>query len=201
VLETLQAEILEHRPTCRRGEGFADTITVDDGVINGRAVPYRHTIDLGGVFERFEPGAFADQVKDPSRVKVCLEHGQPVGLVTRLEERADGLHFTAEIPNEPDIPETMKARAMIRRGIADELSVGFNSLPGGTTVEHDKTRATYVHRRARLLEISLVPWGAYGRGATLTRSALLDPEQEKLKLARAEARSTAAAWLAKIGEW
>jgi len=195
----LEQEILEHRPTCRRGEGFADGITVADDVIRGRAVPYGRVVNLGEVFERFEPGAFAGTNK--SRVRVCLEHGQAVGRVTSLEERSDGLHFEAELPDIPAIPETGKARAMIAAGLADELSVGFNTVAGGTRVEKDAGRNVYVHSRANLLEISLVPWGAYGRGATLHRAALLDPELEALKLARAEARNEAAAWLSKIKKW
>lgn len=186
-------EIERSQPTCRRGEGFADNIVIDGHDIKGRAVPYGYTIELmPGVFERFERGSFARQTKDPARVKVCLEHGQVVGKVVELEERQDGLYFAGGISKSDDIPEARKARAMLDEDLADELSVGFQTVRGGTKVEQSDDQVTYIHNRARLLEISLVPWGAYGRGATVSRSTLLDPDD----LIRRARRDEARAWVA-----
>ena len=177
LLESLTKDLTAHQPSCRRGEGFADTIErTDDGLIRGRAVPLSKWVQLAPkLFERYEPGTFARQVKDPARVKLCLEHGQVVGKVDMLEERADGLYFEGRISASDDIPEARKARAMLADDLADELSVGWQSMVGGTDIE---TRAdgttTWRHRRARLMEISLVPWGAMGRDATVTRAAFVD---------------------------
>ena len=200
-MSDLLQELESFQPTCRRGEGFADNITVDDGVIHGRAVPYGRVVDIGPFLERFEPGAFSRQVKDPSRVRICLEHGQAVGRITALEEREDGLYFTGAIPDEPAIPETAKARAMIFHGLADELSVGFQTVNGGTVPSREAGRTLHTHRRARLMEISLVPWGAYGRGATLQRAALVDPHDLTLELAREKGRQVAAEWAARVASW
>lgn len=173
-LETLDSEIELHLPTCRRGEGFADDVVIDHGAISGRAVPYGKTIQLAeGIFERFEPGAFAKQVKDPARVKICLEHGQVVGKIDRLEE-SDGLDFAGRVSTNPAIPEAQRALALLDDDLLDEMSIGFATVRGGTKLEQSGETVTYVHSRARLLEISLVPWGAYGRDATL-RTRLLDP--------------------------
>jgi HK97 family phage prohead protease len=188
------AQELEFRlPTCRRGEGFADNLEVEGGLIRGRAVPYGHTIELRDMLrERFDMGAFSRQSKAPHRVKLCLEHGQVVGAMSELEERADGLYFAAKLSDNPAIPDAARFRAMVDEGLADELSVGFQTVAGGTTVETAQDgAATYVHRRARLLEVSLVPWGAYGREATLARSRLMDAGAEMRAHKLAEQR----AWL------
>lgn len=184
-------------PTCRRGEGFADNITVEGSDIRGRAVPYDVTIQLmPGIYERFEKGSFSRQLVDPARVKVCLEHGQVVGKVDRLEERDDGLWFEGGISKSNAIPEAAKARAMLDEELADELSVGFQTVKGGTRAERTGDETTYIHSRARLLEVSLVPWGAYGRDATVSRSILLHPGDLALQLKREAAREWVAAFKA-----
>jgi len=184
------------QPTCRRGEGFADRIEVTDDAIHGRAVPYGVTVELAhGVREQFRPGAFAKQLKDPGRVKFCLEHGQVVGRMTGLDEQDDGLYFTAALSQSADIPEARRARALIEEGLADELSVGFNTVRGGTSMSREDDGVTMaVHHRARLMEVSLVPWGVYGRGATLQRSILVDHAAELLELRRAEQRAWLEQW-------
>ena len=174
--DQLQTDLDRRLPTCRRGEGFADNLQVTDTLIRGRAVPYEHTIELrDGLRELFRHGAFARQATQPHRVKLCLEHGQVVGSMSELEEREDGLWFASKLSDNPAIPEAARFRAMVDEGLADELSVGFQTVADGThVVTGSDGAATYVHRRARLLEISLVPWGAYGREAVLSRSRLVD---------------------------
>lgn len=174
------AELVENelvmvgQPMCRRGEGFADNLAIDKGSITGRAVPYDRTIQLAdGVFERFEQGAFTRQLKDPGRIKICIEHGQVVGKVDTLTE-TDGLDFEARVSQNPSIAEAQRALALLEEDLIDEMSIGFATVKGGTRIERDEQGVTYVHTRARLMEISLVPWGAYGRDATL-RTRLLDP--------------------------
>lgn len=191
----LAEDLQQSRPTCRRGDGFADQLQVDDGgLLRGRAVPYQHTVRLTpGLYERFTPGAFTRQLKDPGRVKICLEHGQVIGRMTDLEERDDGLHFTGRISMSDDIPEARKARAMLADDLADELSVGFQQVDGGSKHEQRPDGSVlWTHHRARLMEVSLVPWGVYGRGATVARSLLVDEQAEleaaRLTLARANAR-------------
>lgn len=183
-------ELAPGRPTCRRGEGFADNIEIGDGRIAGRAVPYGVTIELmPGLFERFNEGTFSRQVKDPSRVKICLEHGEVVGKADMLEERADGLWFAGSVSASTDIPEARRARALLDEDLIDELSIGFQGVKDGTKSETREDGSTlWDHVRARLLEISLVPWGAYGRGATLSRSRLVDPSEDILEMKREAAR-------------
>jgi HK97 family phage prohead protease len=137
--------------------------------------------------ERFEPGAFRAQTRDPGRARMCLEHGQVIGPILSLEEREDGLYFEAGISRSDAIPEARRARALIEEGLADELSVGFNTVRNGTTVtrEDDGTHLA-VHHRAKLLEISLVPWGVYSREAVLQRATIVDHAAELLEERREE---------------
>lgn len=181
-------------PLCRRGEGFADNLDTDaEGRISGRAVPYGHTVELApGLLEVFTRGTFKNATKDPSRVKIAYEHGQIIGHMTALEERDDGLWFDGRISRSPDIPEAARARAMIAEGLADEMSVGFRTVKGGTHHETSNAGTKYTHTRAQLLEVSLVPWGAYGRAATLSRARLVDTDQLRVEMRRAELRQ----WLA-----
>lgn len=187
-LRDLEASVV----TCRRGEGFADRMDIRpaDGRLSGRAVPYGHTVELlpGTLLERFEPGAFAPQLRDPSRVKICLEHGQVVGRARTLDEREDGLYFDGLVSDSPDIPEARRARALLGEELLDELSIGFATVAGGSTFETQDDGSTLVrHHRARLLEVSLVPFGMYGREATTHhRSRLVDPAVARLEARRAE---------------
>ena len=191
--DQLTEELTSGDPVCRRGEGFADNITTEGGTITGRAVPYGHTVELKpGLLEVFARGAFKNATKDPGRVKIAYEHGQVIGHMTELEERDDGLWFAGRISDNPAIPEAARARAMIAEGLADEMSVGFRTVKGGTTSERHQQGTKYTHTRAQLLEVSLVPWGAYGREATLSRARLVDPVQLLSETRRADMR----AWLA-----
>jgi len=170
--------------------------------VKGRAVPYGKTVKLTpDLSEVFLPGVFSRQTKDPARVKLCLEHGQVIGRAIVLEESDEGLRFEARVSSSPDIPEARKARAMLEDGLADELSVGFRTLPGGSTyLDQGNGQMLVTHKRAQLMEVSLVPWGAYGREAALSRSLLVDPTEEARTRMLAESRDAARAWVAKFRE-
>lgn len=187
-------------PTCRRGEGFAAGVEVADGVITGQAVPFGKTVELGpDLFERFELGAFRRQLRDPARVKLCLEHGQVIGKCESLEETEDGLRFTARISTRDGIPEARRARDLLEDELVDELSIGFSAVNGGTDVQRRDDGTTLVtHRRARLLEISLVPFGVYGRDATLRSRLLEDHPVPELSARRAAQRRYAEEFAARV---
>lgn len=148
-----------------------DNFTAEDnGTFTGRAVPYGLEVELmPGLKEVFEPGAFARQVSSAHRIRIAYRHGEIVGRVLEMEDREDGPYIRAEIADDPDIPDGRKALALLRRKLVDELSVGFRQLKKGTRVEHTSDGSTLVrHFRAHMEEVSVVPWGAYGRGATVT---------------------------------
>jgi uncharacterized protein len=138
----------------------------DDGEFTGRAVPYGQETELApGLREVFRPGAFAAQLKDPGRVKIAYRHGEIIGRAVDLEERDDGLWVRGRILAHDDRPLARQALADLRDGLIDELSVGFQPAKGGTTVTDGDKGTLWEHKRAALREISVVPWGAYGRKA------------------------------------
>lgn len=188
----LLTELQQGQLTCRAGQGFADQLEAQGHTITGRAVPYGVTVQLTPeLHERFEPGVF--RRADLRRVRLCASHGDVIGSVDSLDERADGLHFTATIADDPDLPRAREQAALVRTGLVDELSVGFRTVKRGSTVEQTSSGAVlWTHRRAALSEISLVPWGAYARGATLTRAQIIDPEALQLEARRQAERD----WLA-----
>jgi len=104
------------------------------GRFEGLAIPFGQTIDVIYGRERFVRGAFSDQVRSGERLAYLNRHGEnggvPVGVVTRLEERDDGLHFGGDFL---DVPAAVETRSEIRSGI-NGVSVEF--VPG----RHRRTR-------------------------------------------------------------
>ncbi len=149
----------------------ADRFTLEDNEFYGRAVPYNSPADLfPGLREQFAPGAFASQLRDPARVKVAFRHGDVIGHAIALEEHDDGLWIRGRVLVDDDLPEGRKALAQLRGKLVDELSVGFQQVPKGTTSELQPDGSELVtHKKVRLREVSLVPWGVYGRDARVTK--------------------------------
>ena len=168
--QDLLRQLRQNEPTPRTGEAFG-SYELADGTLSGRAVPYGVTMEIApGLRETFRAGTFRRQVKDPSRVKVCYRHGEVIAQVDELHEQPDGLYFTATVPDELNPPQ-------LRHRLIDELSIGFNAVNGGHRMT-ERDGVTYVeHHRARLMEISVVPWGAYERHATL-RAHTVDTARE-----------------------
>jgi HK97 family phage prohead protease len=145
--------------------------TVDDvdegtGLITGVAVRYNTPVERGrNLFEMVEPGTFSRQVADPARVSVLWQHDSdsPIGRATKLIDTEELMRFSAQITQHADVPEARKALALLREGIIDEISVGFQWQKWTEVREDDKL--TILHTRARLRELSVVTFGALGRDA------------------------------------
>ena len=101
------------------------------GKFEGMALPYGVTIDVSYGRERFIQGAFSDaaqSINRGERVAYLNKHGAdggvPVGVITSLQERSDGLWFSGDYL---DVPETPHARSQVLAGI-NGVSVEF--VPG-----------------------------------------------------------------------
>ena len=159
----------------------------DDGQFTGRAVPDGAPAELGpGLWEQFTRGAVAAQAKDPARVKIAHRHGEIIGRAMSLEERDDGLYVLGRIDTSGDIAEARTALAQLRGELVDEMSVGFKTVRNGFIVEPYKGGTLVTHRRAALREISVVPWGAYGRKATVA-AVRTQPDRWRVLLEKIEA--------------
>lgn len=122
----------------------------DGRTIEGLAVPFNRTIDTWTGAETFDPDCIFDGIDE---AKLCYQHGELIGTITRAETKDDGLHIQARIA---DTETGRDVVALLEEGALDSLSVGF--LP----VEDERDRDGITHRKkVRLMETSLVSWPAY----------------------------------------
>ena len=122
--------------------------------IRGIAVPYGETYDMGYVRERFERGA----LEADGDVLLFSGHdhrsgGLPIGIVTALRDTDQGAEVVARISETPKGDEVYR---LARDGVLTKFSVGFD--PVDHRVEDEDV---IVHTRARLKEVSIVPFPAY----------------------------------------
>ncbi|MFM9573393.1 HK97 family phage prohead protease [Streptomyces turgidiscabies] len=124
----------------------------EDRTVEGIAVPYGDTIDLGGVYERFERGAFGD----PTNVKLFYDHKEPIGLVEKTEDTEEGFVIRARISQTPRGDEVY---TLLRDGVLNKFSVGF--MPVEDRMDDD----VIVRTKADLKEVSVVAFPAYENAA------------------------------------
>lgn len=167
-----------------RGTVWLATVKTADaeaGVFTGTAVTYDMPVVRGKDWDGFtlmegvRAGAFAEQVKDPARVKILWQHdsGDPIGHVTGLADRPARLDFSAVLDIDPLVPNAGRARAQLKSGTLNELSIGFDWDKWSEEVDEDARTRTIWHSRGQLREVSVVTWGAQADGA-LTASVASD---------------------------
>ena len=154
----------------------ADNTTEGDGhTFDGIAVPYNVEIDVDGWFyEEWQgnarSGPFDPQLNAANRVLVGDGHimigGSLIGSLRTMANDAKGLRISGRIS---DVPNGNTALTLMQDKALRELSIGFYRLPNGDTTTRDNEGRPHIQMtRARLFEVALVPFGAYGRGATVT---------------------------------
>lgn len=154
----------------------ADAIEIrsaDERIIEFRAVPYDKPTDVGGYKEQFVRGSFAGT--DPARVKLYWRHGEPVGRVLQLREKADGLYGTAKFS---DTTAGRDAWTLAKDGVEHGVSVGFRALEDSWSADG----STVTRVKADLVEISTTDRPAYtGADILATREEVTPPIEEKEK--------------------
>ena len=144
---------------------------VEPGTIAGQAVPIGTEIDQGYIRHVIEPGCFAAQTKDPARVKIHWTHAgeNVIGHLTALEETAAGYDYAGRIIDKPAVPNGQLALELLRSGVVDEVSVGFEwiNYTEELITEGDSSFWLVRHTKARLYHLAVVPDGAAGRDATV----------------------------------
>ena len=124
-------------------------------------VPWGVTVNTPQGLEEFQRGAFAGV--DPSRVKLRMEHQNPVaGKGVSIEERADGAHMVFRVSKTAKGDEILTLAA---DGVTDGVSVGFMEKPGGTVIQQRNGRRVRVHRDVDLREVSTTWQPVYERAA------------------------------------
>lgn len=132
----------------------------DGSTISGWACRFNEAADLGAFKETVKRGAFARTLTaQVGKIRLLAGHDSgalPVGSITRLEERADGLWLEASIA---DTTVGRDVKALAAGGHPIGLSIGFSVPSGGDSWSQDGRERTLTE--ARLHEISLVGAPAY----------------------------------------
>lgn len=142
---------------------FATTIELrrggDGRTVTGIAVPFGEVIQIPEGREVFRPGAFKRTIAErgPSRIKLLQQHDQsqwPVGVATVLREDPAGLYAEFKMATTLRGDEAL---TLVKDGVLDAFSIGFNPLPGGTQF----VDGVAVRTEVRLDHVGLVSVPAY----------------------------------------
>jgi HK97 family phage prohead protease len=145
-------------------------------LIRGHAAVFNElSVFLFGFREMIMPGAFTESIKDGD-IRALWQHdssrvlGRTKSGTLRLWEDDRGLAFELEPPNTSD---GLDAVELIKRGDVDQMSFGFNVLPGGDKwIEGEDGMPIRQLHQISLGEISPVTWAAYPQtGVSVVRSA------------------------------
>lgn len=99
-------------------------------------------------------GAFSESLSTNSKIKLLWQHdpNSPIGIISEIEETDVGLYIKAVLNLE--IPKAKEAYLMIKSGIIDGLSIGFEAEE--CSVVND---VRYIEK-AKLWEVSIVTFPA-----------------------------------------
>lgn len=143
--------------------------------ISGIAAPYNvPAIVSDGTAVVFRPGSLPIEGKAP-RLFMYHDASQPVGVVTERVDTEQGMMFSAKIS-----ATTLgnDALVMAMDGTIDQVSVGVNP----TKFSYDED-GTMIIEAAEWMELSLVPIGAFGDMAPITKvAASIHQEPEEVVL-------------------
>ena len=140
--------------------------------ISGIAAPYNVDATVSdGTTVRILPGALPTEGKAP-RLFMYHDASQPVGIVTERVDTPEGMLFTAKISA---TSLGNDALIMASDGTIDQVSVGIS--PTKFSYSDD---GTMIIEEASWQELSLVPIGAFGDAAQITKVAasIHQPEEE-----------------------
>jgi len=143
--------------------------------ISGTAVPYNVPATVSdGTAVIFRPGSLPVEGKAP-RLFMYHQADMPVGVVTERVDTEQGMMFSAKIS-----ATTLGNDALVMAldGTIDQVSVGVNP----TKFSYDE-EGTMIIETADWMELSLVPIGAFGDAANITKvAASIHQEPEEVVL-------------------
>jgi HK97 family phage prohead protease len=143
--------------------------------ISGTAVPYNvPAVVSDGTAVIFRPGSLPVEGKAP-RLFMYHQADMPVGIVLERVSTEDAMLFTAKIS-----ATTLGNDALVMAldGTIDQVSVGVNP----TKFSYDE-EGTMIIESAEWMELSLVPIGAFGDAANITKvAASIHQEPEEVVL-------------------
>ena len=186
------AEIEEEQPRSETRELVTDGLMVrgmERREIEARIVPWSSVIQTSAGREMFSRGAFSDtQAGD---VVLRMSHQDPpAGRGISLEDRADGAYMTFRVSKTAKGDEIL---TLASDGVTKGVSIGFESMPGGTEYQVVDGHRTTVYTRANLREVSTTWMPAYPQAQVLAIR-----EKEESPMAEAPAETTTAVDLSAI---
>ncbi|MEH1478851.1 HK97 family phage prohead protease [Cutibacterium avidum] len=132
-----------------------DTQPDDIRTFTGRVVPWNTPTTLfPGLREQFAPGSVRIDPDQPPML--FRDHRTPIGRITALDDHDDGLHVTGHISATATGDDTL---TLIRDGVLDRMSIGFEPVAADETRNADGTLITRTDTIIR--EASIVPFPAY----------------------------------------
>ena len=132
-----------------------DTVKMDDRTFSGLIVPWDNIVEVApGVREQFKRGSVRIDPDQPPML--FRDHLVPIGKIANIDDRDDGLYITARISETPSGDETL---TLIRDGILDRMSIGFQPIAADNTQDSDGILITRTDTIIR--EASVVPFPAY----------------------------------------
>ena len=166
---------------CREAAATVEEVDLESGIVRAKIVPYGVEAEVErGLFEIFEPGAFAGAIGNPSRCKVSdQQHNRSVivGRATALRDEPDGLYGDLRIA---DTSQGRDLLVLLRERVLEELSVEFRPLAGKYDVERrGKDELLLRHRKAELVGVSPVSAGAYGAQARVLAVRSLERDRKR----------------------
>jgi HK97 family phage prohead protease len=143
--------------------------------ISGTAVPYNvPAVVSDGTAVIFRPGSLPVEGKAP-RLFMYHDASMPVGIVTERVDTEEGMLFSAKISASSQGQDAM---IMLEEKVIDQVSVGVT--PEQFSYDEE---GTMIIEKASWMELSLVPVGAFGDLANITKvAASIHQEPEEVVL-------------------
>ena len=155
--------------------------------ISGYAISWNRPAIIAGLFEeRFARGAFDKHLAKNPNVAALWSHdpSRPLGKISNgtLSLRSDNIGLYYSLTPNPDAPLGQEALATVGNGTVNEVSVSFTPVveewdDGGDIPKRLITEA-------KLYEISLVLWGAYGKDTSAQISRASSNSESALRRIR-----------------
>ncbi|WP_081158765.1 HK97 family phage prohead protease [Ensifer aridi] len=157
--------------------------------VSGYAIQWGQPAVIAGLFEeRFARGAFDRSLREYPDVVALWGHDatRPLGRVANgtLTLRSDNVGLYYSLTPNPESPLGKEALVTVGDQLVNEVSVGFASEQEEWDDSGDLPRRLIT--QARLFEISLVLWGAYGKA---TSAELLVREHNRTAATRRKAET------------
>lgn len=137
--------------------------------LRGIAVPFGEEYDTWWFTESFDR---ACEFEGAAEAKLYWQHREAIGKLTAGESVDAGFQIDAKISHTPRGDE---AATLVRDGVIDKFSIGFEGLDYRSETRDDGTEAI-VWTRVRLREVSLVSFPAYN-SASLTEVRHRTPQE------------------------